>query len=217
MKLYKIPVYMRSTSVGSGSEYFRPRTACVQVDELGVIVHYEKKEDLNPDVLRRHLTCRSSSTVWIRAVNPGHALIMFEEEYPQSKIGGEKAPESKAMWIDREKKIIEFPDCPDLLNDEYGEWVCGPSEYKSGCILEGYDSYPGCPVYDFEDRLYEEKRKARKFGGTRYAIAIGKTHKDLDGFWVDKVNGFEFLREETEEPLLGNPDQCSFLTSLAQS
>lgn len=179
--IYRIPVLERFTIVGR--ERMFQRSKYLVVDGIGVCVDYGADEDLDPRNIRRHLIGLRSSHALIEAESPERAIERFFSEF-HGAHAGEKGPDSKALRIDREQPILEYPPCSLLHRSRDRRFICGPEVGENGngefgmCVLEGYDE-PGfyCPMYEagkYRDSLpVETIRGYRVRRGSKMPIPAG--------------------------------------------
>ena len=160
MALYEIPLYERFTIVGKPSAF--KKIKCLHIDEVGLFVHHDKKEQLKPDVIRKHLILRKETYCSVEANSPEEAIKIFYAEWDGAKIGGD-SPESKALWINKEEKILELPRCDRLRKNKEGQFICGKlieNGILSGngefgmCVLGGSDHpLKLCPMTPFREQI----------------------------------------------------------------
>lgn len=138
--IYKIPLYERYIEVIKSLYY---KSKCVHIDKVGLFVYYNSDKELDPSFIRRHIALRRKTWCFVEANSPEDAVKTFFNEWEGAKIGGE-CEECKALWINREEYITEFPPCKLLHKNKKDEFICGePSTDGAGefgmCMLEGYD------------------------------------------------------------------------------
>lgn len=90
----------------------------------------------------------------MQAESAKEAVEKFYRDWHGADIGSESF-EGKALWIDPEGEILEFPDCERLHENKNGEHICGElQEDGSGedgmCCVDGYDGLgESCPIEIF--------------------------------------------------------------------
>jgi hypothetical protein len=152
--LYLIPLIERfidtTKPTGSGN-----KLVCININNVGAFIYYQEDADLNIVGISRTLVGRKDTQCLIEAYTPQEAIKKFYNEWQGAKIGG-NSPESKALWISKERKILQYPSCELMHRNKRNELTCGEpvdayddaGEYGM-CTLEGYDSPDDCPVSDF--------------------------------------------------------------------
>lgn len=140
---------------------FPIKVKCLEIDGVGIFVHYNKKKEINVHFIRSHVAFRELSYCIVEADNFEKAVKTFYNEWEAAKIGGENE-ESKALWIARDCHILELPSCKLLNRNKKGEFICG-QERESGngefgmCILENCDAPFDCPIDDFHTAIFEKE------------------------------------------------------------
>lgn len=163
--IYKIPLWKREIQLDHAMG--GPMLKCIQVDSIGIFIHYAKEEQLDPDHIRRHIIGRHETWAMIEADSAGEAIQRFYDEWDGAKTGADEHPEQKALWIDTEREILEYPPCARQHKNKNGEWVCGepdkeeesePGEF-GGCCIEGFDEPEelDCPIGKYNDEFYIRK------------------------------------------------------------
>lgn len=164
MPVYEIPVFQRFTSIGEFSALWGLYQIMI-VDGIGLFVFYknDQEAELTPENVRRHLIGRKETTAIVEADSPEEAIRAFSLEWKGARIGG-KAEESKAVWINRKKPILELPACEMLRRNNRGGFVCVIGEPQEDsfddsaeCVLSCYEPPDDfeCPVDQFHSAVYE--------------------------------------------------------------
>lgn len=162
MPLYEVPCWKRFIKLDPQSTI--SKVTCLHVDEVGLFVYYDKKEQLDHAYIRRHLVGKGKVSCFIEADDVGGAIKKFFSEYQESSVGG-KEEEAKALWINREEPILELPPCQLIHKNKEGQFICGEEQGKDGngvfgmCTLEHYDAPDDCPVVDFYGNIHKMKSK----------------------------------------------------------
>ena len=160
MPLYEIPCLMRYVKLDP--QTMHSRVVCLHIDNVGLFVYYDKEEQLDPAYIRRHLIGRTDVRCLIEADNVEEAIKKFFNEYKGLLIGGEEE-EARALWINREKEILELPFCAQMHKNKKGRFICGEEEGENGngefgmCMLEGYDAPDKCVVAEFYGNFHKMK------------------------------------------------------------
>lgn len=167
-KVFRIPVKERFTSVGKTATTFG-RCKYTAVDGRGLLVYFDNESDVNPEFIRKHLIGRRDNFVNIVAKSPGEAIGVFLYSFEGAQIGGDSEDE-KAMWINREKAILELPYCSLMHKNSDEKLTCGVPDIKKDnngefgmCVLEGYDAPDNCPLSEFFREV--SKANADDLGG----------------------------------------------------
>ena len=160
MPLYEIPLWMRFVGM---PWLVLSKVKCLSIDEVGMFVYYEDEKELEIESLRRRLTFRRKTRCLVEAESPEEAVGKFYSEWEGARIGGED-PESKALWINAEEPILEFPDCEHRGKNSHGQFICGELEedFQVGkfgmCMLEGYDApFEDCPIHQFYQTMSKRR------------------------------------------------------------
>ena len=185
-KVFRIPIKERFTSVGETAITFGPSKYTV-VDGVGLLVYYDNEENVNPEFIRKHLIGRRDNFAYIVANSPGEAIGMFLYNFEGAQIGGE-SEDKKAIWINREKSILEMPYCPLMHKND--RFVCGPptspdnnSQGEYGmCVLEGYDAPDNCPIPKFFHEVFKANVEVgeKDFSNTPFYQAVVLVPKNTE-------------------------------------
>jgi len=156
-RIYKIPLLERFMSICGAGDWF----SCykiMEVDNIGLYVYYQKEEDITIKNIRSHLIGVKDQYIIVLANNIGEAITKFYSEWKGATTGGRQ---HKAIWINPDKNIIEYPGCKLLNINKNEEFICGKEviddEYANNCgefgwcTLGGYDPIDGCPVEIYND------------------------------------------------------------------
>lgn len=151
MPLFMIPLCERFTDLKKPPSFWG-RSKCINVDGFGIMVHYYDEKDLTLENVRSHLIGQRRRRCYIDAGSLKEAVKKFYDEWEGAKVGGEE-DERKALYIDKEREIIEFPHCDKLGKNKRGEFICGElTENEEGelgmCVVEGYDPPDDCPILE---------------------------------------------------------------------
>jgi hypothetical protein len=214
MALYRIPLYERFTQIGDSP---LGTQKCLHIDEVGLFVTYPSgREDLlTPENIRRHLIGRRRTWCYVEADSPEKAIETFYKEWDGAKIGGDKTPEHKALWIantEHDEPIGDYPYCEEMHKNKNGEFICGEDNGEDGngiggmCVLEGYDPFDGCVVHAYNEikwRLEEEKKLPVKLlpNGLKYVtvadvLKVAKQIKRKDSkVLTESKESYEVLQE----------------------
>lgn len=190
--VYRVPIYTRTIK----TQNWAPYCTYMHIDKVGAYVHYKDKSELTVNNLRRYLAARQSHIIHIKADNPVHFLEKFQEDYPESRVGG-PGREEKVIWIEDNKPIIELPDCPYLFETEEG-FRCGdPEDHPTHCCLD--DNFIEPPYEDLCVPYIEYQRLYNLFNGkfeslNRYEILTNKRAREF--YREDIIQGHIFLRRE---------------------
>ncbi len=181
----EIPLFERViqvTAKGRMHALFFGKVEIMHVDEVGLFVYHDGKQELTPKLIRKYLTCKQKTSCLIFAESIEDAINIFYEEWDGATVGGEHE-NSKAIWIDRVdedgtpsyRTIIEYPRCPHMFQNKIEEVTCGRPIYDikdhpekkdrhwntrgefGMCALEGMDTPEdsGCPM----EKYHEWKNK----------------------------------------------------------
>ena len=165
-RIYKIPLLERYTNIESNM--FHAYCKTMYVDTVGLFVYYSKEENVTVENIRRRLIGVKDTRVIVVAKNVNEALDIFYAEWDGARVGG-NSPDSKALWVNPERNIVEYPSCNLLNINSKDERICGKEisteedEYAHNCgefgwcTLDGYDSDMGCPVEACGEFNYEFK------------------------------------------------------------
>ena len=147
MTFYRIPLCERRITLYKGGRSIPTREKYMEVDGMGILVRYEREKDIDLNQIKKASRVKHYTYCIIEAANVEEAIRKFYGEWKGAKVGG-KSIASRALRIDRTRRIIALPHC-DLLHQgkKEGRFVCGdPKEdidYDSGlfgmCILDGAD------------------------------------------------------------------------------
>ncbi len=160
MPLYQVPLWKRSARVGTNGFH----EIIIAVDNVGLFVKYDNKEELDPSNIRRALIARKRTHCIVEANRPEDVISTFQSEWDGANTGGE-LPESKALRIDDSNTIIELPECERLSQSSRQEYICG-NETQDGsgeygmCILEGYSSPLSCPIAEHMEHISQLRSKS---------------------------------------------------------
>ena len=166
-KIYKIPLLERFTSVNRACFNFS-RCKPMTVDSIGLYVYYDDEKDITVSNIRQSLIGVKDTRVIVVAKNVNEALDIFYAEWDGAKLGG-KATDSKALWVNPNRNIVEYPSCNLLNINSKDERICGKEitteedEYAHNCgefgwcTLDGYDTDMDCPVEACSGFNYELK------------------------------------------------------------
>jgi len=152
MKLWRVPVYYRSTAVGEISLRAKRHLACV--DDVGLFVDFEGENPPSDEVIRQHICGRSLANLFIAGDNEKEVVANFYQKHEGANVGGNDTFEQRAIWIADEHAIIELPVCALLHQNTQEQWICGPDDGSGegngilgGCVLAGYEGPDGliCP------------------------------------------------------------------------
>lgn len=166
IKIFEIPICFRAIFVG-GKEN-KKNSKLVMIDGKGVFVNYNKEKDLinikkKPSVKR--------SFLFVPAENYIKALTDVFAQCAGINFGGED-PITKAVWIDKDVAIIEYPFC-FMLYKTNGNFVCRNLSLEN-CFVYDYQYKEYCPIGLCRINTlmkYEEKIKNFKkiiFGDEEY-------------------------------------------------
>jgi len=183
--VYKFPLLERVLVVGKGSEIGK-KEKCVFIKTkdgkaIGLFVRYDwnEKDQLRDidSLARRYLITLRDSWCLVPANHPAEALRIFREEWEGAKMGG-FSEESKALRINHNKPIIEFPSCDSrcmVSSDGYDRFLCQRFyEETIDCAVMGDDyEMEECPVSVFWEKFSELKEK--------------------DGTLLSKTQGYKFI------------------------
>ncbi|MDD5569413.1 MAG: hypothetical protein PHG23_03300 [Candidatus Pacebacteria bacterium] len=147
---FYIPLLERVINLGKPYPDIPVRQKYVEIGGIGALIKYEQEKDLAEGWIKKWIKNNVGFRMWdfcvIQAATPEDAIKKFYEIYPGAKIG----KKSKALIINRKKRIIELPRCYLLYQgSKEGRFVCGPLkegiDYDSGefgmCVLDFAD-YP---------------------------------------------------------------------------
>jgi hypothetical protein len=159
--LYQLPLCIRSVTVSKNGKYAR-KTTCINIDGIGVFVHYERKSQLDPVFIKKHKFIISKASYIIEALECNFAINRFFSESQGALIGG-NTKDKKAVWIDRTQPILEFPLCPFMRKNDANKFVCGEpiGNGESGefgmCVLENQISSHYCTLAEYNRKLSDKK------------------------------------------------------------
>lgn len=145
-----IPLWETRVQLYDGLRTYLGRGKYVEIDGMGVLVQYASEEGFSLDKVRKAKKYRHHHTFCvIEADSVEQAIRYFYEDYQGANVGGETI-QSKALRINRTRRIIVLPHC-HLLNvgKKEGRFICGPQNkyinFDGGlygdCVLQGAD-YP---------------------------------------------------------------------------
>ncbi|HRY60030.1 MAG TPA: hypothetical protein P5096_01475 [Patescibacteria group bacterium] len=177
-KLFRIPFEKRFTLIDDRSHSVMIETA-MKVDDIGIIVRHHKTHAITDDDVRRHLREHQDKYCIIEAGNVSAAIAEFYTKWYGANIGGE-GEKRKALWINREKPIVELPYCERMWENKNGEFTCGePDEENYGefgmCLLEGYESLgETCPLNNFRLSSGHGKTEIIEISGVPFKVVFCK-------------------------------------------
>jgi hypothetical protein len=175
-KVFRLPLFSRTVN----EKHPLMKEMCVCVGGTGKFFKYNDPLELDPfNVNRFEGGVIKSTFCFVEADSVLEAIGIFHEEWDGAKIGGPKR-KAKALWINEEKPILEYPFCKKMEKTPKGRYVCGrvmrdhPEEGEfGGCILDDYASGESCPIEKFL-RLYGENKTLTGkvfYRGVSYAFA----------------------------------------------
>lgn len=179
MTIYRIPICKRevdSDLLIEGSV----DACCMNINELGIFIRFSKVEggkefssvDLDKAVVKKESSMFNADEC--------EAAINIFYELEGAKIGGE-TPYSKALWIDEERPIVEFPYCAMMHRNDEERFICGePLENGSGefggCVVEMQKAPQHCMFTSFWKQL--------------------SANYDMCSRLADEVGGYKVIRPE---------------------
>ena len=136
---------------------------CKQIDEVGLFIYHDGKQELTPEFVRHHLIDRRDTNCIIEAGTPEEAIKIFHGKWEGAKIGG-KDRKSKALWIDEGTPICGLPECALRHKNREGDYICGEEIGIQGngefgmCVIENYDAPDDCSVDNFYAEYFDRQR-----------------------------------------------------------
>lgn len=176
MKIYRIPVCRRILISNRALSNISLRL----VDGIGLYVEYEEDEPTDQEI-RSSLIGGQSSFVYLEANSFTGAINKFFQDFKGPRTGG-RTYESRAIWINTQKPILELPDCERMHKNKKEEFICGQLEEEGEygeyglCMLEGYDQEENCPLISFFDQYHDVENLVKpEVFGRKYKIVRSKT------------------------------------------
>lgn len=124
MRIYQLPICMRQIKAGRLAQR-SVNSICADIGGgLGAFIYFSNNnggEDLVSIDLANVVI--KNGKMLIKAKECKSAIEMFHD-YEGTKIGGEIL-ESRALWLNKNKPIIEFPYCSMLCIHEDNRFTCG--------------------------------------------------------------------------------------------
>ena len=118
---------------------------------IGILVCYDKEEDFNEDAIRINNYGVHDTWTIVEAESVAEAINNFHNSYEGAKIGGDSL-KSKALQIDRTRRIVKIPYCDLMVKDKRDQrFLCGPDGIFGMCVLGGIADLPdgGCVMRNF--------------------------------------------------------------------
>jgi hypothetical protein len=136
--IYRIPVCKREVDSDILVEDSID-SCCMNINELGMFVRFSESDGRDISSVDSSKAVVKNEVRIFNASRCESAIGIFHKS-EGAGIGGE-APYSKALWIDEERPIIEFPYCTMMHRNDDGRFTCGkPLENGNGefggCVVE---------------------------------------------------------------------------------
>lgn len=162
--VFEIPTIERYIFIGNKTE--QKEIMYIDVDGIGMTIHYDNKEQLNYISLDECIPTLREVSFIVEAVCCKDAVWEFITTSKGVKTGGE-FPESRAIWINRNKAILELPYCKFMEMDENGIFTCShntKSQNNSNgkCIIENSNPPFNCRIALFKENLYSDYERYYK-------------------------------------------------------
>ncbi|MDD5431210.1 MAG: hypothetical protein PHP03_03250 [Candidatus Pacebacteria bacterium] len=163
-KLYEIPLMISKTMLmetgARNHDIAMYHIKCHPLNEKELTLFYSDKKHLNPFGSDKQGSRFTRMNFFVRARNGEEAI-----EKAKKKISDAKSKHRKirfwAMTIDRDRPILELPDCPQMGKIDGNSFACcinyNELQVNHACVLEGYPMPPNteCPIAKFYDFVEE--------------------------------------------------------------
>jgi hypothetical protein len=177
IRLYQICAIKKSVHVGA-KKHPAIKVKCLSVDGVGMFVYYDKESQLDPELIKTFQPITEITVFFIEAKDFRNAIVKFFTENQATEIGGDKIY-SRALYIDPSKIIVEFPFCPLMHKNLYGEFICGAPYIRGGeqgeigmCIVENYMPPKDCTFISFQNRLLADYKKYKKIAERKRVLGF---------------------------------------------
>jgi hypothetical protein len=110
-------------------------------NDIGILVLYDEEGDFNENAIRINNYGVHDTWTIIEAESVTEAIKIFYSSYEGASIGGNKL-KSKALQIDRGRRIVKIPYCNLMKKDGDSRFFCGPDGLFGMCVLGGVSDLP---------------------------------------------------------------------------
>lgn len=153
MPIFKLPLIERVVFLSPDP---LPERAYICIDGGGLSVYFRKGDDPRPENIRSYLVGTQDDYCYVPAANLEAAIIKFHTEWTGAMTG----ETYKALIINREEPILEYPECDRLTCSSRGEYWCDEAHNEEGnpcgCVLskcDPPDPKGSCPIDQFLDNV----------------------------------------------------------------
>ena len=184
MKIYEIPIIVRYTYIGDENYVNFSKSKCLVINNLGMIVYYDKEEQLVE--LQKTETLKffeEKGLCFIEAEDHREAIIKFFLENKETAIGGNTLS-SRAVYINKKEIILEFPFCPLIHKNKYGMFICGLPSLCGGiegdfgiCAIENNTPPEDCTFVFFKYRFLVDYKKYERVAGREFGFKVLRSNQ----------------------------------------
>jgi len=168
MRIYEIPIIVRYAYIGDG-KYFPSKSKYLEIDGIGAIIYYDREEQLKL-LNRNQKFIEEKSLCFVEAEDSREAIIRFFLENKETAIGGGGEDlKTRAVYINTKEIILQFPLCPIMHKNVYGEFICGLPALWGGCegdfgmcVIEDDIQPKNCTFISFKKRFLKDYEKYEK-------------------------------------------------------
>ena len=186
MRIYEIPIMVRYTYIGDEDYVNFSKSKCLVINNLGIIVYYDKEEQLVG--LQKTETLKffeEKGLYFVEAEDHREAIIKFFLENKETAIGGSgNTLSSRAVYINKKEIILELPFCPLIHKNKYGIFICGLPSLCGGtegdfgiCAIENNAPPEDCTFVFFKHRFLVDYEKYERVAGRELGFKVLRSNQ----------------------------------------